>query len=160
MPVVSLNQFAVLLAAHVVAFGSLWEDRHALPWVFDDVKNFVERPEVHALTLANAEWAINDGVILSVYEPVSLLIKMAISSAAGLSARSIVLSSVVVHLLNSVLAVDVSTELLTRLCLTRTRRPSADAVSWCAVFGAVAVGTAPLRAEVVAWVRRVSSHTL
>ena len=59
-------------------------------WLWDDHENFVDNARVHRMDLA---WALSDGVILDVYEPVSLLFKMLLHPLLGLDPSGCIAST-------------------------------------------------------------------
>lgn len=50
---------------------------------FDDFENFEANPHTQELTWDNIKWHWSDGVILSVYEPISLLFKTLVKHFVG-----------------------------------------------------------------------------
>ena len=72
--------FVVMAAAAAAAAAAWWPVVTSdVAWNFlgiDDERNFVKTEQVHALTWDNIKWAIWDGVVIGVYEPVAMVVKM------------------------------------------------------------------------------------
>lgn len=70
----------VVAAASAAAAAAWWSVATSdVAWNFlgiDDERNFVKTEQVHALTWDNIKWAIWDGVVIGVYEPVAMVVKM------------------------------------------------------------------------------------
>jgi tetratricopeptide (TPR) repeat protein len=123
-----------------------------IPWVsYDDGTNFETNVHVQRLNWANIGWAINDGVVLGVYEPVSLIVKMWIGETVGFSRHIYMLASVTLHTTNSLLAL-----MATTLFFYVVENASSKHHKWTTTGSYVGVavlflGLHPQRTEVLAW---------
>lgn len=73
-------------------------------YLWDDGGNFYQNRHL-SLSWANVRWAVKDGVIHSVYEPVSLVVKMALHSAlraspVAITAQTYRVINLIAHILN------------------------------------------------------------
>jgi hypothetical protein len=119
-------------------------------WVYDDEMNFVDPPmssRLSKLTKDNIQWAFQDGTVVGVYEPMALLAKMASAEVLGnLSANTIVLVNLVLHIVNSGLACALS-----RRVLAFQGGSTKNSTFDVSLLATLAVACSPLRAEVVCW---------
>lgn len=100
-----------LLAA--LAFRGIFD--HGEPewdYLWDDRKNYVNNLRVHSLSFSNIYWAFTDGVVLGVYEPVSLIIKQVLHTFISVDARTYRLITFSVHAINIYLVFHVSRSFL------------------------------------------------
>jgi hypothetical protein len=113
----------------------------------DDHENFRDNEYIKAFSVSNAMWAIKDGTILGVYEPVSLLFKTLVSVGFGHTIDQFLLVNFGLHLLCSVGAYLLSTALL-----RMAQRGGLSALQTaCLCASTTIMAVSPLRVEVVAW---------
>mmetsp|Transcript_43464 Transcript_43464/g.132240 ORF Transcript_43464/g.132240 Transcript_43464/m.132240 type:complete len:815 (-) Transcript_43464:747-3191(-) len=97
----------------VVAFGGVFDDGEPeWEYLWDDRKNYVNNIRVHSLSLSNIYWAFTDGVVLGVYEPVSLIIKQLLHAFIAVDPRTYRVITLSVHAVNIFLAFHVSRRFL------------------------------------------------
>jgi tetratricopeptide (TPR) repeat protein len=124
----------------LLAFGpSLWVSEFTN---YDDETNYGTR-FVQSLSPENMRWAVFDGTVIGVWEPVSLLAKQAIFSVAGVGAPSIAIANIVVHSLN----------LIGMSMLAHNLLGGNDffVTSGTSTLSMLIIGLHPLRAEAVSW---------
>eukprot|EP00940_MAST-03C_sp_MAST-3C-sp2_P002889 g2889.t1 len=118
---------------------------------YDDPGNFGENLYTQNCSLSkeNIVRIFTEGVILNVYEPISLLFRLFVCEAGGsiVNALHVIRINVVLHLVNTALSACVAVEILRRLC----PRTSSTQQIVCSIFAAALVAVHPLRTEVVAW---------
>ena len=134
------------------------------PQNIDDGTNFGKNEHLQAgLTRDSLSWAIFDGTLIGVYEPVAWMVKMAVVSAFGGSAKVFAYFFATMHVLSSSLLYVV-------LCrfsrLWTAVRPGDDLILWhttlpfahialpfahIAFWVAVMYGLHPMRVETVRW---------
>ena len=150
---------------------------------YDDTQNFRDNAFVHGLSVANIKWVLEDGVVLGVYEPVSWLLKMSVTSLSGIvvgsgtspeledilgarppapSASAFAIVGVLLHV-----AVAVAAYIVWRCIVfaflqgggrTGAVTPTIGCprrLDWSIFLSAIVVGVHPLRVEGVRW---LSAH--
>jgi hypothetical protein len=116
--------------------------------VYDDRDNFSQNPFIRTLDEHTIQQIISRGVVLGVYEPVSLLFKLGLShSFGGPSIRVVLVANVVLHTLNLLLTYTLSNSLMDVFGLNDREPFNKFAV----LLSTLIIGLHPLRAEVVAW---------
>ena len=151
-PLMAVLGALVCIAAPVLTFSRVFSSP---AWTFldlDDGPNFVRNVHIQEITLSNLRWMVSDGVVLDVYEPVSLLLKAACHwMFKGPDAQALVCTTVLLHALTAAVAFGTGLKLCS---LMQPASKQADAASWpelgC-LFGALLFAVHPLRAEVVGW---------
>ena len=144
LAVACLPYLPALLFAPEKQFQSDWDDR----------VNFIENEHIQNWSWSSLEWMWLDGILIGVYEPMSLMFKSGVVRLFGLSAQFFFGLSILLHGLNAVLLADVSFALIhsrhysgkeadTGTQMQRLR------LSCCIVSILFAVH--PLRVEVVGW---------
>jgi hypothetical protein len=124
----------------LLAFGpNLWQADFTN---YDDETNY-GMSRVQSLSAENLHWALRDGIVIGVWEPVSLVAKQAIFSLTSVSAPSIAIANIALHSLNLIGVAILTKELLVGSSLAVT--------SETAVISSLVVGLHPLRVEAVAW---------
>ena len=123
----------------LVAFSSIFYDT-TIQWLnFDDYTNFRDNEHVKdGFSAESSRWAFENGVVLGVYEPLSLHFKMLIFQFFS-EARYFLCVSVIVHILNTI----------STYRLSRTMFP--DVSERFHLISTLFWSVHPLRVEVVAW---------
>lgn len=116
-------------------------------FVYEDDFNFNETLE---LSWDLLRWALGDGVILGVYEPVALLLKSLFVYFFGWTANGFHGLAYALHALCSVLSYHVGLRLLTRLQQGATEDWKTAGAVGCAI-GASLFACQPLAVQVVCW---------
>jgi hypothetical protein len=155
-----LGHVATITAAVVAVFSGLLSTSGRAYLQYDDEKNYDELPQLQEWTVASFRWAINDGEVLGVYEPTSIVFKMLwhrLSDGGGAYVCAVV--NVSLHLTNCILTYSLWRPAGSLLCrepcspgcsstLHRSRR-----VAWdeCCFLSTLFFGIHPLRVETVCW---------
>jgi hypothetical protein len=105
--------------------------------------------------LAELSWArindiLSDGVVLAVYEPVALIFKLLAKELIGLSAKKVVITSSVLHALNTVAVWWVASTLVIAASGPGLLARKVAQV-WGCWYAALLFAVHPLRVEVVVW---------
>jgi hypothetical protein len=117
---------------------------------YDDEKNYLEVRQLQPApgeALESVRWILSQGVILGVYEPAAMLVKMGWTVASGGGGAAVCFRvNAVLHAVNTAGA----------LLLTLSYPPgsgSGDGPAWlvCVLLSALAFGVHPLRVEVLCW---------
>jgi hypothetical protein len=142
--------YAVLIVvASCATFSSLLLAEGEREEVYDDSDNFSKNPFIRTTIDEHAvRQIITHGVVLGVYEPVSLLFKLLLSHAFGGPSIQVALkANVVLHTCNLLLSNTLSKALLAAFDLEDHEPFTERAIVLSTLF----IGLHPLRAEVVAW---------
>jgi len=128
----------VAIATFLCAFLPIFYD--SIEWLnFDDYTNFRDNEHVNSgFSFASSKWAFENGVVLGVYEPLSLHFKMLLFQFFS-SAKCFIVTSVLIHLINTISVFLLSVNSFSNIS-TRTHVIST-------LFWAIH----PLRVEVTAW---------
>jgi hypothetical protein len=129
----------------------------------DDGKNFLENTRILSLSSENVSWMFRDGVLIGVYEPLSLLLKAIITHIASAdrdgqginilpqSPRAYLASALALHAVTAAMACGWIDDLV-RLATGRRNRRRGGHSDTIASFTVVALfGIHPLRTEVLFW---------
>ena len=129
----------IIVITVLVTFSSIFYDT-TIQWLnFDDYTNFRDNEHVKdGFSAASSRWAFENGVVLGVYEPLSLHFKMLIFQFFS-EARYFLCVSVIVHILNTISIYR----------LSRTMFP--DVSERFHLISTLFWSVHPLRVEVVAW---------
>ena len=96
---------SLLIALTIYAFRPVLSNEPTeWDYLWDDGGNFHQNRHL-SLSWENVQWAVKDGIIHSVYEPVSLTIKMALHSAlrtigVAITAHTYRVINLIAHILN------------------------------------------------------------
>lgn len=130
---------------------------------YDDTQNFRDNVFVRGLSAVNIQWAFADGVVLGVYEPISWVFKMTVSSFSSLfrmgpklpSASMFAIVSIAMHVTVAVCAYvlwrRIAWAFLDGAAMPRTFRRLDNSLA----LSTVVLGVHPLRVESVRW---LSAH--
>jgi hypothetical protein len=147
--IMSYAYTVLIVVASSVAFSSLLLAAEGeREEVYDDTDNFSKNPFIRTLDEHTVGQIISRGVVLGVYEPVSLLFKLVLSHVfGGPSIQVALVANVVIHTCNMLLSYALSKSLLAAFDLEDREQFAERAI----LLSTLLVGLHPLRAEVVAW---------
>jgi hypothetical protein len=107
----------------------------------DDIDNFQRIAHIQVPSAASLQWALTDGTILGVWEPVSLAVKIGLSYLFGPSPSTFARFNGLLHVLNILGSVKVSLMLFELLGVShRFRSPVATVCAAAAAVGVCARG--------------------
>jgi hypothetical protein len=129
-----------------------WEYQH-----YDDMSNYDRNPYIQSMTVTNLRSIVTGGVLLSVYEPFSLIFKMCVRCLIGRSAETNALVSVVLHALNTIgaliFSLSTTSHFLTPFPKNLKQPHDADKniILECCGMAALLMGLHPLRVQTISW---------
>jgi Flp pilus assembly protein TadD len=140
-----------LAAAVVAAFAPVLDNGFVESW--DDGQNFLDNPSFRGLGTAQVRWAWTT-FLLGVYQPLAWMLLEAQYAAWGLWPRGYHLTSLMLHVLNTIALYAVTLALLRR-CRPDSGPDAGRDDPWACPVGAALATTLfavhPVRVEVVAW---------
>jgi tetratricopeptide (TPR) repeat protein len=117
--------------------------------IYDDIENYTRNPLLRTLDLQSISHIVSRGIVLRVYEPVSLVFKLLVTHTfdADQAIRVALIANTALHTCNLLLSYLLSKSLLSAFGVNETSL----FVQRSLVVSALLVGLHPLRVEVVAW---------